>query len=204
MDPFIGEIRLVAFNFEPEGWAFCDGRLLPIAQNQALFSLLGTTYGGDGRTTFALPDLRGRSPVGMGTGPGLSPVTQGERVGQETVTLTNSQLPAHNHQLAGHNIPVTVGGQIAVPVSTSNAESAAPAGAVPAAASSGGRPFNLYNASPTGSDTLAPFQVSLNGTASTPDSPTSTTGGNQPFDCRAPGLGMNYIIALDGFFPSRN
>src|SRR5690606_37421738 len=99
MEPFIGQIMMFAGNFAPRGWALCDGQLLPIAQNSALFSILGTTYGGNGQTTFALPDLRGRMPVHPGNGPGLTPRTLGERSGQESVTLTINQMPAHNHTL---------------------------------------------------------------------------------------------------------
>ncbi|MEZ4991314.1 MAG: tail fiber protein [Saprospiraceae bacterium] len=97
MTPFIGQIQAFGFNFPPMGWTFCDGQLLPISQYSALFSLLGTTFGGDGRTTFALPDLRGRSAVHVGTGPGLSNIRLGERAGRETVTLTVANLPSHNH-----------------------------------------------------------------------------------------------------------
>jgi microcystin-dependent protein len=100
MDPFIGQIQAFGFNFPPRGWAFCDGQLLSISQNAALFSLLGTTYGGDGRTTFALPDLRGRSIVHAGQGPGLNSITQGERAGSENITLTVNNLPAHNHNVS--------------------------------------------------------------------------------------------------------
>lgn len=96
-DPFVAEIRLGGFNFAPKGWAFCDGRLLPISQNTALFSLLGTAYGGDGKSSFALPDLRGRMPMHPGQGPGLSPRDLGESGGVETVTLQASEIPAHNH-----------------------------------------------------------------------------------------------------------
>lgn len=101
-DPFIGEIRLVPYNFAPRGWAFCEGQLLPIAQNQALFSLLGTTYGGDGRTTFALPDLRGRVAISEGQGPGLSPRILGERGGEQAHTLTFAELPSHSHEAGAH------------------------------------------------------------------------------------------------------
>lgn len=100
MDPFVGEIRLFGFNFAPLGWVACQGQTLPIARYSALFSLLGTTYGGDGRTTFAVPDLRGRLPVGFGHGPGLSPYVQGQMGGQEQVTLQAAQLPTHNHTVA--------------------------------------------------------------------------------------------------------
>ena len=103
-DPFIGEIRWFAGNFAPRGWALCEGQLLPISNNQALFSLFGTTYGGDGRTTFALPDLRGRAPVHAGTGPGLGNRRLGAHFGSETATVTTSQLPSHSHVLqAGTN-----------------------------------------------------------------------------------------------------
>ena len=96
-EPFVGEIRMFAGNFAPRGWAFCDGQLLAVSQNDALFSLLGTIYGGDGRTTFGLPDLRGRIPIHAGTGPGLSPRRLGAKGGAEKVTLTVNQLPSHNH-----------------------------------------------------------------------------------------------------------
>jgi len=98
-EPFLGEIRMFGSNFAPRSWAFCDGQLLAIGQNQALFSLLGTIYGGDGRTIFALPDLRGRVPVHMGHGPGLSSRPVGHKVGSENVTLTQAQLPSHSHAL---------------------------------------------------------------------------------------------------------
>jgi microcystin-dependent protein len=98
-DPFVAEIRMFGFNFAPTGWASCDGQLMPISQNTALFSLLGTTYGGDGRSTFALPDLQGRTPMHSGDGPGLSQRFHGEADGSATVTLLQSEMPAHNHQL---------------------------------------------------------------------------------------------------------
>ena len=99
-NPFLGEIRAFPFNFAPKGWAFCDGQLMPISQNTALFSLLGTTYGGDGRTTFALPNLQGNAPLGFGQGPGLSLYDLGETGGEEAVTLLQSEIPAHNHAAA--------------------------------------------------------------------------------------------------------
>jgi microcystin-dependent protein len=99
-EPFVGEIRMFAGNFAPRGWAFCEGQLLAVSQNDALFSLLGTIYGGDGRTTFGLPDLRGRIPIHAGTGPGLSPRQLGAKAGTENVTLTTNQLPSHNHPMA--------------------------------------------------------------------------------------------------------
>ncbi|HXV34745.1 MAG TPA: tail fiber protein [Gaiellaceae bacterium] len=107
MDPFIGEIRLVAFNFAPRGWALCEGQLLPINQNQALFALLGTAYGGDGRTTFALPDLRGRVPVGAGQLSGGASYALGATGGEETVKLTTRQLPAHAHAVHASSTAAT-------------------------------------------------------------------------------------------------
>lgn len=168
MDPFIAEIILFGGNFAPRGWAFCDGQLLPISQNTALFSLLGTIYGGDGRTTFALPDLRGRVPIHPGTGPGLSTVRLGERGGQETVTLGVANLPSHSHLAHG-----TQGAQTAT----------RPAGNVPSAS-------GAYAAAPDTSPMNADF--------------IKNTGGSQPFPNRQPYLGVNYIIALVGVFPSRN
>lgn len=101
MDPFLGEIRMFGGNFAPRGWALCNGQLMSVAQNTALFSILGVTYGGNGQTTFGLPNMQGRLPMHWGSGPGLSPHTLGEASGTETVTLINSQMPMHNHQLIG-------------------------------------------------------------------------------------------------------
>jgi microcystin-dependent protein len=108
-EPFIGEIRIFPFNFAPVGWAFAAGQILPISQNTALFSLLGTTYGGNGTTNFALPDLRGRVPINMGTGSGLSPYSLGEVVGVERTTLTVSQLPSHGHSVQASDAAATTG-----------------------------------------------------------------------------------------------
>jgi len=121
MDPFIGELRLFGFNFAPVGWAICQGQLLPISTNTALFSLLGTLYGGNGQTTFGLPDLRGRAPLGFGQGPGLSSYDQGQAGGSEQVTLLAPQLPPHNHSVAA----------------ASSATAKNPAGAVPAVTGAG-------------------------------------------------------------------
>ncbi len=104
-EPFVGEIRMFAGNFAPRGWAFCDGQLLAVSQNDALFSLLGTIYGGDGRTTFGLPDLRGRVPIHAGSGPGLSPRRLGAKSGAENVTLTVNQLPSHTHAMQAQTAP---------------------------------------------------------------------------------------------------
>jgi microcystin-dependent protein len=169
MDPLLGQIYLVPYNFAPRGFAFCAGQLLPIAQNSALFSLLGTTFGGNGQTTFALPDLRGRVPVGVGQGPGLSNIILGELDGNESATLTQSQMPAHAHLAS---------------VTQAAATSTRPSNQVPATSQA------AYGASPDGS-TFNPAFV-------------QSSGGSQPFGIRSPYLGLNYVIALDGIFPSRN
>ena len=106
-EAFVGEIRMFAGNFAPRSWALCDGQLLAVSQNDALFSLLGTIYGGDGRTTFGLPDMRGRLPIHTGTGPGLTPRTIGQKYGQENVTLTANQGPAHRHDMRASTTPGT-------------------------------------------------------------------------------------------------
>jgi len=174
VDPFIGEIKLFAGNFAPTGWAFCHGQVLSIAQNTALFSLLGTTYGGNGTTDFALPDLRGRVPVGFGQGPGLSNRVIGESAGVESVTLQVSQLPQHSH-------PFAVSAASGLPTTVS------PTGAVPAA---GMGPREAHYAPAPGDTTLA-SQV------------TGTTGTGTPISVMNPSLGLNFIIALTGIFPSR-
>jgi microcystin-dependent protein len=136
-DPFVAEIRIFAGNFAPRGWAFCDGQLLPLAQNTALFSLIGTTYGGNGKTTMALPDLQGRAPMQPGQGPGLSLRDLGESSGSETVTLASSEIPLHNH------------GAMGVPDA---ADTGAPAGKLPAASEKNvyATPGNLVQMSPQG------------------------------------------------------
>lgn len=106
MDPFVAEIRIFPFNFAPKGWAFCDGQILPLSQNTALFSLLGTTYGGDGKSNFALPNLQGNAPMHPGQGPGLSLHDLGETGGSETVTLLESEIPAHSHAVQAQNLPI--------------------------------------------------------------------------------------------------
>jgi microcystin-dependent protein len=137
-DPFVAEIKMFGGNFAPTGWAFCDGQLLPISQNTALFSLLGTYYGGDGKSTFALPDLRGRVPLQHGQGPGLSNRDQGETGGAETVTLTPTEIPAHTHSFA-------------LPTTDANATSDDPQGRLPARTAE-----NTYATSGTVVD-MAPF-----------------------------------------------
>jgi len=203
VEPFLGEIKMFGGNFAPRGYAFCQGQLLSIAQNSALFSLLGTTYGGNGQTTFGLPDLRGRVPVGQGSGGGLSPVVLGEVGGGENVTLTLNQMPTHNHTVtfAGQ---VTATGQAAIPATasaTATTQAAPGTGTVLGPIAAGGRPGSLY-ATSAAETTLAPFNISCSGNV--PAATVGLSGGSQPVSVRNPYLGINFIIALEGVFPSRN
>ena len=172
-DQFVAEIKLVGFNFAPTGYALCNGQLLPIAQNTALFSLLGTVYGGNGVTTFGLPNLQGSAPlhVGSGQGPGLSPYALGETGGEVAVTLTAAQLPVHTHTANA----ATAGG------------SDSPSGSVWASGIRGRSP--AYTTA-LGSD--VPMSASAMG----------TSGGGQPHNNMPPYLTLNFIIALTGIFPS--
>ena len=182
MEGYIAEIRMFAGNFAPRGWAFCAGQLLSIAQNTALFSLVGTTYGGNGQTTFGLPDFRGRVAVGTGAGPGLSSIDLGEAAGAETTTLTTLNMPAHVHSFSTTATPACNTG-------AGNADS--PLGNILA----GSATDENYAAPGTANGTMAPITVAGN---------TGIAGSNQPFSNRQPYLGMNYIICLEGIYPSRN
>jgi len=203
-DPFLGEIRMVGFNYAPRGWALCDGRLLSIAQNSALFALLGVTYGGDGQATFALPDYRSRSAVGMGNGPGLTPIIQGEKAGVESTTLTQLQMPMHTHTAQSAAFSASLTGPINIPAATSGTTQAAPANtAVLGPIAAGGRPGTLY-ATTAADTTLAPFDVTITGQLTPANPVIGSAGGSQPVAIRNPFLGTNFIIALEGVFPSRN
>lgn len=190
-DPYLGEIRAVAFSYAPRGWMLCQGQTLAISQNSALFSLLGTTYGGNGTTTFQLPNLCGRSMVGTGQGPGLPLVVQGEVGGSQNVTLTQNQMPIHTH------VP-TANVTVSLPAHTGVGSTAVPTGAVPASVvlEDGRTTLNSYAAAP-GDTTLAAPTVSASVTI-------GTAGGSQPVSILNPFLGMNYVIATEGIFPSRN
>ncbi len=172
---YVGEIKMFAGNFAPTGWALCDGSLLPISQNTALFSILGTSYGGDGKSTFALPDLRGRVPMNFGNGPGLTPRNLGDVGGQETVSLTVAQMPAHTHT-ASLAVDSTV-------ATTDNPKNALP-----------GR-----NASATPT-----YGKTANATTATSSITLSSSGGGQPHPTLPPFQCVNFIIALQGIFPARN
>jgi microcystin-dependent protein len=177
-EPYIGGIVLFAGNFAPRGWALCNGQLLSISQNTALFSILGTTYGGDGVQTFALPNLQGRVAIHPGNGAGLSPYVLGQTAGNESVTLLTTQIPSHNHLVNGTGAAPARGG-------------ANPIGNYPAAVTvaSGAVPDIYASTAPTGT---------MNGNMIT------LTGGNQPHSNIQPYQCVNYIIALQGIFPSRN
>ena len=162
--PFLGEIKIISWNFAPKGWALCNGQFLPINQNQALFSLFGTMYGGNGQTTFALPDLRGRVPMHFGSG-----FTQGERAGSEAVTINQQSMPTHIHFLQG---------------SKTAGDSAFANNTVLATAG------NLYGP-PANLTTLDPSSV-------------TSIGGSQPHNNMMPYLVLNFIVALQGIFPSQN
>lgn len=188
MEPFIAQIMLFGGNFAPRGWAFCDGQLLAIAQNTALFSILGTTYGGDGRTTFALPDLRGRVPIGPRTGPALPTYREGQKGGEVEHILNITEMPSHNHSVQGE-----------VRVSSANASKAVPTqGSSIATPGSGtGRSFAQTN----GFNDATP-DVSLN--PATNNIVVGNNGGNLGHNNMQPYTAINYIIALQGIFPSRN
>jgi len=174
MEPFIGQLQIFGFNFAPRGWMYCNGQLLSIAQYQALFTLIGTVYGGNGTTNFALPDLRGRAALHMGHGPGLSTYEIGQVSGSETVTLLSTQMPAHNHILLASSI----------------ATSDKPSGAVSAPAGTGdGTAVNAYGTQVNAQ--MAPMAI-------------TQAGGNQPHENMQPYLVLNWCIAVEGIFPSRN
>ena len=190
-DPFIGEIKMFGGNFAPYGYAMCQGQLMSISQNSALFALLGTLYGGNGTTNFGLPNFQSRSPVGMGQGTGLQFIAQGEMAGTETVTLLSPNLPPFS-------LPVTGSMSVSIPASTADGTTQTPGPTSVLAKpvdSAVGAEVSLYA---NGADTtLAPFNATLSGTA------THTTGGI-PVGIRTPYLGTNFIIALMGVFPTRN
>ena len=179
--PFLAEIVMFGSNFAPRSWAFCDGQLLPISSNTALFSLLGTIYGGDGRTTFQLPDLRGRVPMGPRTGAGLTPRTLGQRGGVEDVTLNTNQIPSHNHSASSQ------------------------ANAVAGVGNSNDAANNFWSKDAGVSSATyntGPSDATMNtGAVSTT---IGNTGGNQSHTNVQPFLCVNFIIALQGVFPSRN
>ncbi len=178
-DQYIGEIRMFGGNFAPRGWAFCNGQLMAISQNTALFSILGVTYGGDGKSTFALPDLQGRAPMHQGAGRGLTPRMLGQRGGAPSVTLLESQMPRHNH------VPQAV--------SANGATGQGPDGAVWAQGWTAGRGGQQNPAPTCATSASTPMAAQALG----------PTGGSQPHNNMQPYLGVSFIIALQGDFPPR-
>ena len=197
MDGTMAEIRMFAGNFSPMGWQFCNGQLLPISQWTAVFALVGTTYGGNGSTTFGLPDFRGRVAVGTGTGIGLSNVQLGQMSGTETVTLLSTQLPAHTHTATAG----TGGsGTATLNAVTANGNTQSPSGNYLAGSRSAS--VASYIASGTTAAMNAGSITLSNITAGAPT--IGITGGSQPHSNMQPYLGMNYVICLFGIYPSRN
>lgn len=182
-EPFIGEIKILGFNFAPRGYQTCSGQILAISSNAALFSLLGTYYGGDGQTTFALPDLQGRMPIGQGQGPGLPDYVLGERAGMPTATILTTNMPPHVHTLNAVSAKLMA--------SSASADEASPDGNFPAVASS---PAYSGNGATTGVYTGG---VELSGN-------TDIAGSGVPIGIMSPYLVINYSIAIEGIFPSRN
>jgi microcystin-dependent protein len=180
MEAFIGQIAIVPYNFAPRGWAFCNGQLLAISTNTALFSLLGTTYGGDGQTTFALPDLRGRAAIAFGQGLGLSPYTIGEILGAESVTLTQQQGPQHNHTVGATSSAATLSTVNNNVLADATVSSTAPPGTV-----------------------FAPYRSGQPAALTSMANMVQNSGG-QPHPNRQPYLVLNFVICLQGIFPSRN
>lgn len=187
MEDFLGAIKIFAGNFAPRGWFFCNGQILAIAPNTALFSLLGTNYGGNGSTTFALPDLRGRAPIGWGQGPGLSNYVVGEPSGTENISISINNMPAHNH--------------VATSTLALNASNAAATVSTPVAGNALGAGKDV-NTDPVSMYTTATPNVPLTGgsVATT----VGISGGSVPINILQPILGVSYIICFQGFFPSRN
>lgn len=186
--PYIGEIRMFGGNFAIRGWSTCDGQLLAISSHSALFSILGTIYGGDGRTTFALPDLRGRVPMHQGNGPGLSDRRIGQKSGQEYHTLIQSEIPNHTHQASSqvqHNLTLKT---------SAEGEEQSPDGQLPA-------PLAGDSFGPAGANTMAAGGVTGAIEVTTTNFP---TGGGQSHYNMQPYLVVTYLIALVGIFPSRN
>lgn len=185
MEGMIGEVRMFGGNFAPRAWALCDGQLLPINQNTALFSIIGTIYGGDGRTTFALPDCRGRCTIGPGNGPGLSSRREGQKGGSQTNTMTVATMPSHNH-----NFTVKGSNDFGTALD----------------------PTNLTYAEMTGRTTTTPpagiqgaaYGSTVSGNMSSNAADLANTGGGQSIEGMQPWLAVNFIICLQGVFPSRS
>lgn len=207
-NPTIAEITMFGGNFAPRGWAFCDGQLLPINAHQALFSLLGTTYGGDGRTTFALPDLRGRAPIHSGNGsrgPGLSSRPLGQRSGEEIVTLSVLQMPNHTHIAQAATTGASISGTASAVMYSNATPGTDAAGGNFIANNDGGDGFaTTTDRSKLNENAIAVDTSNLTVDIAGLNVTNLSTGGSQPHNNMQPYLAINYIIALTGTFPSRS
>lgn len=192
----MGAVKAFAFSYAPRGWAFCNGQILSIAQNSALFALLGTTFGGNGQSTFGLPDLRGRSIVHPGQGPGTNNISWGEIGGTENMTLTINNMPAHTHQI----IQGTAAGQVNI---ATNAN-AITGGTISNETDNGGNSFAAAGDVPSIYSEPAATTTKIGGITSTISGSTAIVGNNIPFSLRSPYLGIYTSICLEGLFPSRN
>jgi microcystin-dependent protein len=222
MEAFMGMIMPVGFNYAPRGWAFCNGQTVPIQQNSAMFALLGTTYGGDGVNTFGLPDLRGRVPVGsQAAGPGLTPIAQGEKAGTNTntvigtgsatVTLNASNLPPHTHPATFDSAGLTGTTHLQASTGTTGTSTTPANGSFLSASPSGPSSASIYSPTATGPVNLGGVSTAIGGTGAVtvgantggqplaaPVTTTAMVSNMQPY------LGLNYIICMEGIFPSRN
>ncbi|MCL1059491.1 tail fiber protein [Shewanella gelidimarina] len=199
-EPFIGEIKMVGFNYAPRNYAKCDGAIIAISQNSALYSLLATQFGGDGRTTFGLPDFRGRTPMSQGTGPGLTTRIMGQKNGSEYNTLQLAQMPNHAHPIVDTETKITGTLSISIPASSDNATETTPIGNVPAIGISASRATPLYATEATGK--MKAFEAKLDTTAELKTN-TQNTGGNTAVNNVQPYQVVNFIIALQGLYPPR-
>jgi microcystin-dependent protein len=207
-DPFLGEIKMVGFNFAPQGWAQCLGQQMAIQQNSALFALLGVTFGGNGQTTFGLPDFRGRVPAGQGQGAGTSNILQGEMAGSPQVTLTSAQMPIHAHAAVFQGTPAS--GPVTLNIGTDSSTAIANpttggTSYLTATAVAVGRDPATITGLFTGTAPNAPAHLGGGSASVTPTGNVTVgqTGGSQPVGISQPYLGTNFIIALEGVFPSR-
>ena len=209
MEPFIGQVILFAGNYAPRGWAFCNGQVLPISEYTSLFSIISNYYGGDGRTNFAVPDLRGRTPIGSGTAPGLSPRYIGTTGGMERIYLNTTEIPSHSHTITNEvkadTSSLTIGGTAKIRCNPEAGNSESPEGNYNAAKAGGGDTiysdngpgYMNENAIDMGLEVAGDVGVDVNSTC-------GDTGGNQPHENMPPWLCMNYIIALEGEYPVRS
>lgn len=195
MEVFVGTIQMFGFNYAPRGWAFCNGQLMNLTQNQVLFALIGTYYGGNGQSNFALPNLQSRQPVGFGTGPGLSTRVLGQSAGIENVTLLSTNLPAQQISAAGLTVKTNIG--LGTAPNKPSTTPSATNGYIGASADSGPPSAAIYSEQPTATVPLLGVTNTVSGNLVIP-------GGSAPVNVLNPYLAVNFSIALEGLYPSRN